>query len=337
MLLIKEGILKLLNVNSIEEANPLLYRWFYSIQRMRSYRTIEQIEYRKRLDLFNYLELSKELSCNYIFEIKENNFYGNAKVLSRNFPITSYTRVEHGLYLGSVVPSRNMAKNTNKIITLSEYRKNYIEKKTDCEVICVGPYIQYAENLFSDEYMDRMKEILGRVLLVFPSHSIDALHASFNTDELIDTIKQYQTCFNTVLVCLYWKDIALGYAKLYEKAGFRVVTAGNIYDYYFLDRLRTIIELSDMTLSNNVGTHVGYCVSMNKPHYIFNSSVKYIPGNVSAQREIKSRDNENYTSMKEAENEILDNFSNFQETISRKQIECVNYYWGKTNQSIQGI
>lgn len=49
-----------------------------------------------------------------------------------------------------------------------------------------------------------------------------------------------------------------------SKKKYEVVTAGHYYDYNFLPRLRSIIETSDITMSNNLGSHLGQCIYLNK-------------------------------------------------------------------------
>ena len=70
-----------------------------------------------------------------------------------------------------------------------------------------------------------------------------------------------------------------------------VVTAGYIMDPLFLSRLKSIIQLSDLTMSNNVGTHLGYCIYLNKPHWIVRQKI----GNTShnqkhLERELNQRE-----------------------------------------------
>lgn len=49
-----------------------------------------------------------------------------------------------------------------------------------------------------------------------------------------------------------------------------MTTAGHQLDINFLNRLKTIILLSDYTCSNSIGTHTGYCVYLGKPHLVIN-------------------------------------------------------------------
>lgn len=312
--------------------NRFLYWLAVSYRRICWKSTKPIIEGRKKLSLFDYKALSKPLVAYPFYYILENNYYGHGRVLSRFFKVDDYTRIEHGSFLGGYVPNHNYLKTTRSIITFSDYRKkcNISTKK---QVTHIGSYINYAYSILSDEQIKIMKEELGRVLLVFPSHSIDSVHANFDIQSLIDfiLIKKKQFKFDSVVVCLYWKDIELKMDRYYLECGFKIVTAGHTYDYYFLDRLKSIIELADYTMSNDVGTHVGYCIAMQKPHYIYATDVKYVAdkNHVNSDRElgIRSLNQQEISAMQKKD--IINKFSTWQCQITKEQTECVEYYWGK--------
>ena len=88
-------------------------------------------------------------------------------------------------------------------------------------------------------------------------------------DELLELKEKLG--FDTVIVNMYYLDENKnGFGDLYNKAGFKVTTAGHQLDINFLNRLKTIILLSDYTCSNSIGTHTGYCVYLGKPHLVIN-------------------------------------------------------------------
>lgn len=302
----------------------------------KGWKTVFEVESRAKLDIFEYQSVVKPLKFFPFIPHKENNLYGNGYVINKVFNNIdlSVTAIEHGLYIGSLVPERHLVDPFNNIITFSEYRKKFIETKTDKNIITIGPYIKYANPLYSQEKIDFEKKRLGKTLVVFPSHSIDCVYAKYDINQFIDYIKEFKNKFNfdNVLICLYWKDIALGMQQDYINAGFHVVSAGHSYDPYFLSRLKTIILLSDATLTNAVGTHVGYAVSLNKPIQIWDKSqVKYhpIPGNeIEAEKELTMRQGGDLDTHREAVSHIKNVFSSFNHVLSEEQKSCVKYYWG---------
>ena len=124
----------------------------------------------------------------------------------------------------------------------------------------IGPYIAYVQSALSDDKLKVERERLGKNLLVFPAHSIRGLKAVYNINSFCEEIKKLSNEYDSVRVCLYWKDVILGTAEIYKKYGFEVVTAGHYYDPMFMPRLKSIIETSTMTMSNKLGTYIGYCV-----------------------------------------------------------------------------
>jgi len=295
-----------------------------------------EINKRAKIDVFDYQSLVTPLNFYPFVPHKENNLYGNGYVINKEFSNIdlSVTAIEHGLYIGSLVPERHLVNAYHNIITFSEYRKKYIEAKTDKNIITIGPYIKYAKPLYSDEKIALEKELLGKTLVVFPSHSIESIYAKYDINQFIEYIKKFKNEFNfdKVLVCLYWKDIALGMDQQYVSAGFNVVSAGHMYDPYFLSRLKTILLLADATLTNTVGTHVGYAITLNKPTKVWNEGeVGYHPitGNeAEAAKELGTRTGLDLDTHLSAVNHIKDIFSNFDNKISNEQVSCVQHYWG---------
>lgn len=322
------------NLKEIVSKNYFLYCLAICYRRIFWKSTKSIIEQRKNISLFDYKSLSKPISNYPFFYILENNYYGHGRVLSRAFDVDDQSRIEHGSFLGNYIPKHNYFSITKRIITFSKYRKdaNYPTRK---QITCVGPYIKYAQSLLNIEQTRILKDQLGKVLLVFPSHSIDAVHAKFDINDFINfiLIKKKKYRFDTVVICLYWKDIELGLDKYYLENEFKIVTAGHTYDYYFLDRLKTIIDISDFTISNDIGTHLGYCVTMNKPHFIYVSNIRYEADihNFDSIRELEIIKDFQKETLQIQKKQIIDNFSQWSVEVTSEQKACVEYYWGNIN------
>ena len=290
----------------------------------------------EQISLFDYQTLHKPFyppNQHNFSPFEHDNLYGLTRLLSPYYTINEQTTIEHGVYFGEFISHAALQDNTQTIITLSEYRKQALEKQLDKTVRVVGSYICYAQNLLNEFKFKQLKSELGKVLLAFPSHSIFSAHAQFNADDFIDFIKEIKEKgqFDTVLVCLYYVDIELGRDKIYQKHGFKVVTAGFNIDYHFLDRLKTLISLSDYTVSNDLGTHIGYCVQLGKPHQVYQTSVIFTAGEnkEAAEIELKKRSQTQEILREQEKQEICGLFSEFNESITPEQQACVDYYFGK--------
>ena len=177
-----------------------------------------------------------------------------------------------------------------------------------------------------------MKAKLGRTLLVFPSHGIIGVTATFNNDEFIEEIERVRKDFDTVLISLYWTDVLKpGLVASYEALGYKIVTSGHRFDLNFLSRQKSFIELADYTMSNNLGTHVGYCIHLNKPHYIFQQRVFYDAKDQKTQKHLSDASNQDNNLTYEWElKEICEAFNQYEIDITEKQREIVEEYWGES-------
>lgn len=294
-----------------------------------------EIGRRKSLSIFEVQQLSQPLTPYPFSKVPENNYYGNALALGSICDTTNCynTVIEHGLFFGSYVPEDYKSYDT--ILTFSEYRKKIIRNKyPNKEVIVTGPYIEYIAPLTLNEKDKQLIIDFNKILLVIPAHSINSVHVDFNSKKMVEDIMSFkeQHSFDTVLVCLYWKDVLLGADKYYKNLGIQTVTAGHIYDINFLARLKTIISLSSYVLTNTVGTHIGYSICLNKPLQIIKDvSLTYIEGNnnIAAKNELELRKNQDKETYDAAIREIENEFLIYNNGISSKQSQCINKFWGK--------
>lgn len=293
----------------------------------------KECDERKRFDLWDCDELCKEMNPYYADLSPNTSYYGIMYQIKKYAGIEGfcYYNVEHGLYLGEYVEKESLGKAIKGTITFSKIRQKYLEKKNVNKIITIGPYIHYAENYYTEGKRRKIKKELGRVLLTFPPHSTKNVQATYNTEIFIKRLRDMSRDYDTTMVCMFYKDILSGAYKPYEKAGFKIVTSGNIYDYNFLSRQKEIIGLSDYTVSASVGTHIGYCLYMGKEHRILSLSNdgslednshdafdKYYDG--------KQPANAKFLSYRNAENLLLNLFSG--NIPAEEQRKMVSDLWG---------
>lgn len=290
----------------------------------------KEVKKRALLSIFEYDKLTKKLPYKPNEYIIDNNLYGigfwlkKYSGLMKSFKINGY--VEHGLFIGSLVKKESIDCFANSIFTFGESRFNHLSKRTNKRINIIGPYIHYADSLLNEFETLKQKKDLGSVLLVFPSHSIKDLAVDYDSKEFVNEIKKIAKSYDSVLVCLYYID-ALNekITNFYEAHGFKITTAGHAYDYNFLSRLKSIIKLADYTISNSTGTHVGYCIYLNKPHYIFSQKTNYQGKNI---KELKLRSVYETKTLKLEQEEIKTAFSLKNNGITNEQKEIVDKYWG---------
>lgn len=291
----------------------------------------------RKLDYFDYNELAVNFP---IFSTSSepgiigNKCFGNFKAIKRAVgnKFEPNCLIEHGLYFGEyVIKDECRIKGLKTIYTYGEYRLNAlknsdIQELKHIDIKLIGPYVKYAKNFKSEIELDLVKKKYGRILLVFPFHESPEFEIQFDIDAFISKIKDLSVNYDSVFVSMFWLDIIKNNYKCYSDAGFTIVSSGHRSDPYFLQRQRDLIDLSDMTMSNEIGTHIGYCISLGKPHYMFNQSVNIT--------DILNKTNDNfdesYWKIYNKERETFYNaFSTTEPKITQEQIKLVEYYWGK--------
>lgn len=240
----------------------------------------KEIEKRSHMTLTDIYNLSKPIQVFSPFTNEfnpSNDWYGHAKHFKKylNLPQNYQFKfiIEHGTYPTEQVAEIELEADLPTFLTYSDYRVGVLKQHRNY-AFSVGPFIHYVEGVFSKEKIALEKKRIGKNLLVFPSHSLSYIIQNYDNDWFIGKIKKLAKDFDNVRICLYWTDIQLGLHKYYLDLGFECVTAGHILDPNFLPRLKSIIEIADLTISNDIGTYVGYSVYLNKPHIIFHKFPK---------------------------------------------------------------
>jgi hypothetical protein len=181
--------------------------------------------------------------------------------------LSSNVFIEHSLVIYDKPPKDEIESPCNVIGVMSEHRKRQIAKHTHKHIVSIGAYILYADSYCSRKPLSSEK--IGRYFLVFPIHTTETCNVVYDTRHFLKEIELRSEGYSKVIVCLFYHDILKGLAKIFTDRGYEVVTAGHRYDPFFLSKLRKIIELCDASMSNGWGTHIGYCIALGKPHYVF--------------------------------------------------------------------
>ena len=241
--------------------------------------------------------------------------------------------IEHAAQLSDYTQGGFRVHPTLPSIVISMFRVSVIENIPENNgAYAVGPYVAYSKSALSKDKFESEKDRLGRNLLVFPAHSIRGLQASYDIDTFRKKIEDIATDYDSVRICLYWKDVLLGTAEKYKEYGFEVVTAGHYYDPMFMPRLKSIIETSSMTMSNKLGTYIGYCIYLNKPHYLIKDDVE-MDKIISDGKEFAEKEyNLSHSMRNRLKNPdidlIFELLSKNQDYITDDQYNQLNKYWG---------
>ena len=309
---------------------------------------MKNLRIKKRLSVFYHNSFAlADFKCNYdaeLFDYKKiiggkryfycndlyygNALYGQSVILKQysSFQSKINACIEHGVYFGDYVNCDEAIDSGLKgLITFGDKRIEHLHRVAKVPIIPIGPYIHYAKPMLSSADIDKIKKKNGKTLLVFPTHSIDRVETEFNMDSFNEEIQRVvkEKWIEHIIVCLFYKDINIGRDKFYINQGYQVVCNGYLCDPLFLRRLKTFIMLSDYTMSNDIGTNVGYCIYLRKPHYIFNQPFDF--------KAYTKNDMENIimSNSRDAEvDEVKKQFSSMKDGVSDVQYAVCSKYWG---------
>ncbi len=274
-------------------------------------------------------EITPELSENQKLvtpEIHEpNDYYGHATILKKYAGLPADEPlplgIQHGVRFDLDHWRHDYRKDHAVGLVHSPWRVGVIQEKVQRKLHAIGPYLHYAQSLLSAEKIAAIRASLVRTLLVFPAHSTQHVAVDFDISAFCEMLAALRKNFSTVLVCLYWKDILRGAREHYERHGLRCVTAGHMLDAAFIPRLRSLLEIADATLSNQVGTHLGYSLYLGKPHQL-------IPAEITRDFSSDTHRSTSTANTRLDGDLFRERFAPAPETISPGQLVLAEKYWG---------
>lgn len=287
----------------------------------------KDIRHRSKLPVTDIGELSKHINMfsPFTHELQPvNDWYGHASTLKKflGLPQTYQFKfiIEHGMYFSDQVADIELESDLSSFITYSPYRSGIL-KKLKKQSFVIGPFIHYADHYLNREQLKNERKRLGKTILFFPFHSLLDVDNEYDMNLSFKKIKALSKDYKTVRVCMYWKDVLLGKHKFYQSKGWECVTAGHILDPLFLSRLKSMIYLSDLTISNDASTPLSYSIYMGKPHIIFLQQPK------TGSNKYFNKIMQEYWSSKPYQ-QIVKEFSKIRFSISSDAQKLMNYYCG---------
>ena len=317
---------KVVSRKQVKEHAPIM-------EKITAYNFIIDLNRRSNLPLQSLDALSEDYSFEDIKSISsdndEPNYYGSFWVLQRyagfslmNLPPRDFS-VQHGIIYEMMEWMYNK-RDLRNFVWSDKVADMFREQMGAVRVYAVGAPFLYAESILSETEIANERKRLGRNLLAFPMHSTHYIKKEYDPSPFLKTLESQKSRFDTVRVCLYWKDIQNGMTSIYRNAGFECVCCGHMFDQYFLSRQKSLLEIADATISNAVGSHIGYSISMGKPHCLKLDEFELhdLEGNEGAEEMALIKRSKNYNDIVEA---FKDNESY---VIFESQRRIVDEYWG---------
>ena len=184
-----------------------------------------------------------------------------------DYPVYRLPAVEHGLIFPAQQFTDTLFTARPSLVTFGRYRYEILRSKVRKPVFMVGPYIAYAEPYYDKEKRNKLKKKNGRTLQVLPAHGTDESGVTRAQDSDIAKVRMLAKDYQTVIVNAFWWNINDPIIKKFAAEGYHISSAGFRDDVRFLSRLRTLIELADLVVGDDVGTHVGYTLALGVPYH----------------------------------------------------------------------
>lgn len=152
-------------------------------------------------------------------------------------------------------------------LCMGPLRARWLREQHQVPAHAIGPWIQFAQPLLTNTQLESQRQRWGKTLLVVLAHSWDQVERSMDQQACVVAIKALveEHNYEQVVWLRHWKDPEmLPLPKHWIPA-----CNGHRSNPWFLDALRTLLELCDGLASNAFGTHLGYAVALNKQlHWI---------------------------------------------------------------------
>jgi hypothetical protein len=206
-------------------------------------------------------------------------------------------------------------------------------------VLCYPPYREriYAEKtnkavfpaaapfLYVLELLKGQPEPSRRGTIFFPAHSTHYITAQMDFSDLAESLQQLDSEYQPVTICIYWRDFNLGHHIPFVERGFRIVSAGHMYDPLFLARFYHLCSLNRYSASNSIGSSLFYSVKSGCSFFLLDAfGASHVAADDVLKRdmcEVPLTTRSTLTSL----------FAVPQPSITAEQIEVVDYYLGAMN------
>ncbi len=164
--------------------------------------------------------------------------------------------LEHGLKVSRGATFESPRPWTRGYLCMGSRRAAWLQERFGVPAQAIGPWIAYARPLLDGQEIARLRAELGPTLLVVLAHSWDQVERHSDPQACIAAVASLaaEAGYRSVIWLRHWKDPQL--AGLPPQ--WIVACNGHRSNPWFLDAMRTVLELSDGLATNAFGTHLGY-------------------------------------------------------------------------------
>ena len=141
-------------------------------------------------------------------------------------------------------------------LCMGSLRAQWLREEHGVPAHAIGPWIRFAQPLLTTDQIEAQKQLWGKTLLVVLAHSWDQVERSMDLEDCINAVRELaqDENYQQVVWLRHWKDPE----ELPLPKGWVKACNGHRSNPWFLDAMRTLLEISDGLASNAFGTHLGY-------------------------------------------------------------------------------
>lgn len=188
-----------------------------------------------------------------------NGYYGHAAILrsyaglpsSRNLKLALPHGVESDDYRAAFGPREPVP-----VVTYAKRSRRQVLLDAGVRSAMWPLALPYAYLL---RMLPEERDVERRGTIFFPHHS-GSITVAVGLEEIADSLQALPEEYQPVTACLFFIDIRMGHAEIYERRGIRVVSAGHSLDPLFLARFHHLVARHRYASSDDVGSPVFYAI-----------------------------------------------------------------------------
>jgi hypothetical protein len=261
-----------------------------------------------------------------------NAFYGMARILKEYSGLPSdrplKVVIPHGLVFSpSHIWEAEVRAALPVVLCYPAYREAIYRAQTHKVVVpSASPFIYLLELLKTHREPSRQGTIF------FPAHSTHSITAHADLERLAERLLVLDKRYQPVNVCVYWRDLKLGHHLPFQERGFRLVSAGHMFDPFFLARFYHLCSLHKYSASNAIGSNLFYSIKAGCSFFLIGGFDVTLVGDAAAIK----RDTHSVTG--QLDSSLWSLFGTPREQVSNEQLEVVDQLLGTAHfQSPEGL
>lgn len=323
-----------------EDVTDMLFDYWYK------YVLRKESKKRKKRDIFDYQYLTRAISFWGMYPSEKNRFfysnfsYGQNNIVRRKYPFLKKKILDctvlHAVYFFPKFTEMEINPPGNSIFCMSDYVFGKFKKTVSANVYGIGNYIKHVKPLLSSKKIKRLKAIYGKTLLVAPVHGNYNGRKVFDYEVWLKYIEEFSQRhgFEKIIICLGPGSVANGDHKNYSHGKYKIFSAGDPCDMFYLNRLKSVILMSDMVLSNEYNiTIMGYALGCNVPFSYYDMKTEHLKDGIKEAVQVGIQEMDDIDSIYEGFDQLRTKvnslFGGDREKITIEQRDFVKKYWGK--------